>query len=164
MSDELVLEYLEKVKTENESLVKRNADLQSQVSSRRPIKLIDFSFFRYFWDCIYKSEGWSVFTCAMILGLSIYGCVVAWNVLVPEVPEPAKILSGHFYVQGNTYEKCYYVIQEYNNGEHMRNSPCLNDMEKAVELRNKLEQAYKVSHSNEHEDIRSLPDAEQVSE
>lgn len=160
MSDEIVLEYLERVKQENEKLLEENEGLKKAVAKRVPtnIKLIDFSNLKDIWSSIFHSEGWSIFTALVMTVLITYGLIFGWQAYMPDdPPEPAKILSGNFYVQGNSYNDCYLVVQEYNSGGSMANSPCIKDMDEAVRLRTKLETAYKENHLHEHKDIRSLP-------
>lgn len=163
-TDELVLEYLDKVKQENVRLLDQNKKLETILSKRRPVTLVDFRFFGRLWDNIYNSEGWSFSVIVTTIGVTIFGCVLAWHAMFPSQPEKPAMLTGNFFVQGDMREECYYVIQEYDNGGHMASSPCIKDSEKAVNLRRDLEKAYREAHPDEHQDLHGISSSDQTSQ
>ena len=148
VKDEIFQDYLQRLRDDNDRL-------RIEIK-KKPTPIIDFSNIKGIWDDLYRSEGWSVFTAIMILGITVAGSLITWDAVTPDKPaDPPKILSGNFYVRGDSYNGCYKVVQEYSAGDYMDSSPCIKDMDEAVRLRDKLDKAFRESH--EHQDIRSLP-------
>lgn len=144
MKDDLVADYLDRLKADNQRLTQELKD------KSRPVINIDFSNIKGIWDDIYRSDAWSVFSGLVFIIVLVAGSLITWDVLVPDAPpSPPKLLTGNFYVRGDNYNECYKVVQEYTDGGYMDNSPCIKDMEDAVKLRDKLDEAYSKSHSAE---------------